>query len=247
MSSPLETPLMTVLSTDTWHKALSSQVGRDKLFRLIQYVCKLVRGLQVGRNVPKVGTPAGRIYAMEMALSKGRQLWRMAKWVSIYANSPTPSISRSNIVRETLGLISDFAFFAYLVCDNVAFVTKSNIMVGDGALATRRAASFWLVAVIASATAAAHSLLTARKQRKLLCDTAKDESNTNIQNELKVVDNRVFLSSVTLAKHSADVVVAGSLASVNQLHPAIVGIFGAFSSAVGLWQAWPRRLLVSTA
>lgn len=235
MATALETPLMTALSAETWHLALSRTEGRDKLFRLAQYACKLARGLQSGTSPPLPGTPSARIAALEGALGASRQLWRLLKWVSVYAK-PRANASRAIRcdVRELCGVISDTALFAYLLLDNVTFIHKARVVDGDIAAATRRAARFWLVAVLASAAAAAHSVVSALHARRV---ARRTKGNVGARTD---ANRRLMRAVAGVVKHGADAVVAGSLTRKEQLHPALVGSLGVISSAIGLWQVWPR-------
>lgn len=240
--------LMSPLAAQTWHQTLTSPVGRDKLFRLIQYACKLVRGAQAGRSSPASGTLAAQIHALESAVSTSRQMWRLLKWVSVYARPHRrPSGTGANYTRELCALVADGALFAYLVLDNIAFIRKTNVLPGDTAATTRRAAKFWLLAVLAQGAAAAHALRDALRMRAALRAQAKrvdadHPARATARAEERNMDRRVAAHTATVAKNAADAVVAGSLASTSPLHPAAVGAFGAFSSAVGLWQAWPRHV-----
>lgn len=254
MATALETPLMTALSVETWHLALSRPDARDKLFRLVQYACKLVRGAQAGSSEPTAHTAAARAAALEGAVGLSRQMWRLLKWVSVYAAPRSTARAAAQCeMRELCALVSDGALFAYLVLDNITFVHRARVVPGDVSVASRRAARFWLVAVLASGVAAAHAAVTLLKRRRaarraLEAAKKKDAPGSTLPSataemraQVHDINARLARALAVLGKHSADAVVAGSLTREKPLHPSLVGMLGVFSSAVGLWQAWPRR------
>lgn len=248
---------MPALAAETWHRTLSKTDGRDKLFRLFQYLCKLLRGLDVGRMAPKSDTTAGKIAALETALGTSRQIWRLFKWASVYAKSRgrLSSLSFAPPLPDLAAVISDAAMFCYYIFDNITFLHRAKLINGEVRAASRRAARFWLVAVIAGLTGTLHNIISLhireRKLRILIAadERAKkdDEETDNVEMETRRVEysavlrkKRAALSVV--AKHSADSVVAWNLSREQQLHPAVVGACGVVSSLVGFSQVWPKYL-----
>lgn len=252
-SSATEASLAPLLHSQTWHDALSRTDGRDKLFRLLQYVCKLLRGTLAGRSAPLAGSAVARIAALEAALGSSRQIWRLFKWVSVYARAPPASVAASRLsfrrapaMPDVAAVAADSALFAYLLADNVAFVRKAGVLPGDAKMAARRAARFWLVAAVASAAGAGVHWWDVHKQMQSLeraleeKGDANDETVKEAKKELELVVRRQRAAAAVAGKHVADAVVATSLSRETPFHPAVVGAVGVFSSAVGLWQVWPR-------
>lgn len=236
---------MPPLAAQTWHLTLSKTDGRDKLFRLLQYLCKLLRGISTGHTPPTPSTPTATLAALESSLAASRQIWRLFKWASVYANRT--HISNTLTLEHITSVTRDFAMFAYYICDNLTFLHKLRLLRGHPKPATRRAARFWLAAVLTAVTAAVHRLHTLhiRQQtlRKVLVARVKagdDATSQRAEHSAVLRARRAALAN--LLKNASDCVVAWNLTRVTPLHPAVVGACGVVSSFVGFTQVWPRYL-----
>lgn len=238
------------LKVSSWHSVLTSVEGRDKLFRLMQYVCRLLRGVYLGRRTPSTNgsTPLTGVYALEGALSLTRQVSRMFKWVSIYAK-----VGQEGFDKNMLKIIADCALAAYYAADNWTVLCKTGLVKRNPTIAARRAGRLWLIAVLASLTSTAveykRNVALEGVVKAFVGRTKKQEEEGPQQPSEQRKDNQLDLRrirrerrilSAVLAKHSADSVVAMSLSKVDALHPALVGACGGLSSIIGFWQTWPK-------
>lgn len=250
-SSPSDPPLMSVLAAETWHRTLSQTDGRDKLFRLVQYVCKLLRGLDAGRGA----APVAQVEALESAMGTSRQIWRLFKWMSVYAKSKSRVAAMQRhaslgtpALPELAAIVSDAALFGYYLMDNITFVHKAKLLPGDVRNASRRAARFWLVAVLAGLAGSLHNLLATYRQHQRLLRALREAKGSEQEHELEAARQvaacarRQRVAMAVCAKHAGDTVVAYSLSKKDQLNPAVVGACGVVSSVVGFWQMWPRYM-----
>lgn len=223
---------MSPLSAETWHQTLSKTDGRDKLFRLAQYACKLVRGLDATRDTPIARSAT--LAAVEAVLASGRQTFRLFKWASVYVRLRTTG----------LGAVGDAALFGYYVMDNVALLTKMGVVKGDAKLATRRAARFWLVACLVGLAVAVRKVAEMGKEAHRLkreVEGEKEEGGDRRRLYEEVLRRR-RAALLVCGKNLGDVVVAGSLSKEQPWHPTLVGTCGVMSSLIGFWQVWPRYL-----
>lgn len=257
--------LMSPLTADAWHSTLSQTDGRDKVLRLMQYVCKLLRALDSGRGSPKAGTMAATAAMVETAVSASRQISRLFKWTSVYANGKSRlfalSLSSTSIL-DLLSLFADASLFSYYALDNAAFAAKMGLLQQPRASTfARRGARFWLAAILCGALAnllrvhAAHA-----RAVKLLEDAgsasddgkpaaANDEvmpyssgaSQDAAQAECRDLAHTQSKALLTLGRQLSDGVVAGSAGWDFGTHPGVVGACGSISSAIGLLQLWPRH------
>lgn len=167
MSATLVASLMTAEAVDS---TLSQTDGRDKVLRLIQYVCKLLQYVDGGKNSDTTGY-AGKAAALESALSASRQAWRLFKWASVYAKgrqrvSLLVSSATSRTIFDVLASVTDLSLLAYYMTDNAAFAAKLGVLPVEARLLGRRAARFWLLAVVAGFSA---SSLRLRMLRARAC------------------------------------------------------------------------------
>lgn len=229
MSSSSHSVPLSPMLLESWNVHLSRTDGRDKLFRLIQYLCKLLRGL----DMTSQPTLSSRLVHLETVLSSGRQTFRLLKWASVF----------SRLRTRGLGGIADCALFCYYLLDNLAFLSKSGLVPLNPKQTTRRAARFWLVATLAALAAGVVELV---KVRKLLQRERKkkeeDGQDTGGDEDMNIAWKRGKEALIKCCKHASDAVVAASLASEKGLHPRTVGACGVVSSCVGFWQTWPRYM-----
>lgn len=223
---------MSPLSADTWHQTLSKTDGRDKLFRLAQYACKLVRGLDAARDTP--AARSATLAAVEAVLASGRQTFRLFKWASVYVKLRTTG----------LGAVGDAALFGYYVMDNVALLMKMGVVKGDVKRATRRAAHFWLVTCLVGLVVGVRRVVEMGKEARRLKREMEGEKEEGGEKRRLYEETlrRRRAAVMVCGKNLGDTVVAGSLSKETPLHPAVVGACGVVSSVVGFWQVWPRYM-----
>lgn len=228
-------------SAVSWHDALSHPDGRDRLFRLLQYTLKFLRGSLAGRNTKNVPPLIARIVALESTLAAARQVWRLFKWSGFYSKTSVrkllqPAALAPTSLTSALATLQDACLASYMALDNITFLTKTSVIAGDIGTASRRAARAWFAASMLGLVNALRRLHTARQS--LLSSPPKGA-------ELRA---RRFAARrhLTLAvKYAGDVVVSYSLTRVGNdgaiAHPALVGACGVVSSLVGFSDVWPRR------
>lgn len=175
------------LTVRAWNTLLTQPDGRDKVLRLVQYICKLLRGVLDARGHPNL-TVSANAAALEGALSSARQAWRLFKWTSIYTKhqhrlsphsySISPSISLlSSVIRtiafdfvhdfnSSLVLLADVGMFLYYVFDNFTFLAKHGLVSANAKKLAKRAAQWWAVGTSAAAISSLfRAYLQTRRQR----------------------------------------------------------------------------------
>ena len=235
--------LMPVTSVETWSRTLASTDGRDKLFRLIQYACRLIRGFETGMNGRPITMIGQRVAALEAALGTSRQMWRLFKWTNVWAKQ-YKTTNDGGVVLDVLGALSDLGLFLYYLFDNLTFVHKVGLVKGNVPTASQRAGKFWLLSTLASLASAIYKLVLLEKnirQMKQSLTVSKDETvNSEAVVELDKMNRRKNILLSIAVKNLSDSVIAGNLARTNKLHPALTGVCGVISSIVGCYQVWPR-------
>lgn len=146
-----------VINADSVHALLSQPDGRDKVLRLIQYVCKMLRWLDkpLHKSTTELSETAA---AIEGALGTSRQAGRLFKWASMYVKLKGRqefrygllSIPRTSRREDILSLIADLAMFSYYITDNLTFSSKLGVIQADTPKLSRRGARLWLTSIIAA-------------------------------------------------------------------------------------------------
>ena len=204
---------------------------------------------------------ASNILAVESAMSTSRQIWRLFKWASIYAKRRN-SLAAVPQLPDIAGLLSDLGMFGYYLSDNYSFLCKVGVTRGNVGIASRRAARFWLAAVLAGLVGSVIKAVELHRRQQVAVrritearakknDGDGDEQTEGAETtspdecipppELRHLVRLKRAALALCAKHLSDAIVASSLSRENQAHPAIVGACGVVSSIVGCWQVWPRH------
>lgn len=177
------TLVTSMITPETWHSILTHPDGRDKLLRLIQYVCKLLRWLEdskyggASNNDTTTTKFATRASSLEGALAISRQAGRLFKWSSMYVKGRrhvnTMSMSRK---EDILGAISDAAMLMYYITDNTAFVAKLGVVNADAKHLSKKGARLWLLAIVAGTLTSAFRI-TELSKRAYALRKASDRRN----------------------------------------------------------------------
>lgn len=159
-NGPLPFAVPSLISPDVWHGVISQPDGRDKVFKLIQYVCKLLRWFDESKrredatrsSSEGLSVSPARAAALETALAGAAQAGRLFKWTSVVVKSrgriQSTLGSPSSMKKEDfLSVVSDLSMFMFYLTDNLSFASKTGLFVADPKKLTKRAFKFWLVAL----------------------------------------------------------------------------------------------------
>jgi Peroxisomal biogenesis factor 11 (PEX11) len=234
-----------LLSSKTWHAALSHPDGRDKIFRLVQFALRLVRGAAAGRTPPnKLPAHLARLAALEATLASARQLWRLFKWTGFYSTASLPPVSTLPTVLPSaaaLATLQDACLAGYFLLDNLSFLSKTSVIPGlaPPPFFARRAGKLWAAANLLGllrsvARLRVLSKAAARATKRGSADAGYDAGS--VRAAMAGMRREAFVA----AAHAGDAVVAFSMATEGRAaHPALVGACGVVSSLVGVWRIWP--------
>lgn len=260
-----------VISADSVHRLLSQPDGRDKVLRLIQYVCKMLRWLDkpLQKRTTELSETAA---AIEGALGTSRQAGRLFKWASMYVKLKgrqefrygLMSTLRTSKREDILSLIADLAMFSYYVTDNLTFSSKLGVIQADTPKLSRRGARFWLTSIVAAMSLSLlriysmnQRIQTLKKMRieRLARQTSTKKYNSNdgdsdddnaesdreTINELNQLRDSRRNRILTAARQVCDLTVACNGSFDVGLHQSFVGLCGTISSTIGLFQIWPAN------
>lgn len=94
------------LPIDPWLKLMSSTMGRDKLYRFVQYLCRLLYGISLRLN--QKGVTSAKLLLLSSSVGLGRKLWRIGKpldhlQVFLRAQSIENDVIRTGSMLKALG------------------------------------------------------------------------------------------------------------------------------------------------
>jgi len=217
-------------------KLLGSTNGRDKLFRVFQYLMRIVRGSQ-----PKGALLTQRALVVERVLSTSRQTFRLLKWVNVIAKQFTPVVSAAPVV-DVLDAAADLCICLFFMFDNLSWLAKATIIKGSGAGFMRRAARFWVAHTVFNVLSQGINIYLIELKRRTLLRSKLSHISLEDEAELRRLRRNQILRGIETIRSSCDTPVSWSLSQYppNQLSPVLTGSLGVVSSLIGVYQQWPK-------
>ncbi|OJA10839.1 hypothetical protein AZE42_00293 [Rhizopogon vesiculosus] len=221
----------------------SSNLGRDKLYRTIQYFSRFLAWYLLSRG-NKV--EAARWSALKSHLAAGRKLMRLGKPAEHLQAALRAAQSTSEVGEQLTTIGRQLAYFGYLTYDAVVWANAAKFISLKPSTAekvTKTSNRFWLAGILFSIT---HGLLKAGR----LAHEAKKLRNSETWGEKDLSDEaQREVRQLALENLRADTryqfiidlcdiwIPASNLALVN-VNDGVVGLAGFISSYMGLRAQW---------
>ncbi|KZT30519.1 peroxisomal biogenesis factor 11 [Neolentinus lepideus HHB14362 ss-1] len=221
----------------------STTLGRDKLYRAVQYFSRFLAWFLLSRGHKE---QAAKWNALKSHLALGRKLMRIGKPVEhLQAVLRAVQAYSASETREQITTIGrQLAYFGYLTYDTIVWANavKFITLKPDTAQKINKTSNrFWLAGILLSIT---HGLLKAgrlaNEAKKLRSKSSEKDIGTEADRELKQRTLELARSG-TRQQFIIDIldvwVPAANLGLVN-LNDGILGIFGFITSVIALRQQW---------
>ncbi|KAI0724401.1 peroxisomal biogenesis factor [Cerioporus squamosus] len=221
-------------------KVLSTTLGRDKLYRGIQYFARFFAWLLLSRGYK---IQAARWDALKSHLALGRKLLRLGKFmenaqaVLKALNAPGEPGERITAIGRQLG------YFGYLSLDNIAWahaIKFYNLAPSTAQKINKRIMQFWFTGIVFSL---AHGLLKAGRlanEVKKLQSQTWTEKSLEAERDLKLQNLQVAREAVRyqFIMDVLDVWIPATNIGLVNLNDGVLGIFGLITSLMALRQQW---------
>ncbi|TFK57145.1 peroxisomal biogenesis factor 11 [Heliocybe sulcata] len=221
----------------------STTLGRDKLYRAVQYFARFLAWFFLSRGNKE---QAARWNALKSHLALGRKLMRLGKPMEhLQAALRALQVYSAQETGEQITTIGrQLAYFGYLTYDAIVWANavKFITLKPDTAQKVNKTSNrFWLAGILLSIT---HGLLKAgrlaNEAKKLRSKSGEKDIGTEADRELKqrTLD---LARSVTRHQFIIDIldvwIPAANLGLVN-FNDGVLGIFGFITSVMALRQQW---------
>eukprot|EP00698_Gefionella_okellyi_P002883 TRINITY_DN12748_c0_g1_i1.p1 TRINITY_DN12748_c0_g1~~TRINITY_DN12748_c0_g1_i1.p1 ORF type:complete len:245 (-),score=33.18 TRINITY_DN12748_c0_g1_i1:176-874(-) len=213
---------------------LSKTDGRDKIYRTLQYGCRLVGHVLAGGMKVSPDSLSAKLTKVSSALSDGRKLLRLFKWLNdvlklsqIYSSAEPMHMQILNVGKSVFNLL-------YYLVDNTQWLGKVGLIQVDNARLSKHSGRFWMISLI---LAIIIDMITYQgllaKRRKLLVAPQLDKE------QVKGIDGKLSTLHLSFLRNSCDMPIAVNAASAGSLSAGTTGFLGLISSAVGLYSLYP--------
>ncbi|KAA8494378.1 Peroxisomal membrane protein 11D [Porphyridium purpureum] len=212
--------------------------GRDKLFRLLQFLARLVRGTSGSVSVQQTALH------VEMTLSSSRQTFRLFKFLNVLAANMVYRVDHGALV-DVIQSLADLAIAMWFVLDNMSWLCKAKLFArGDAAQFSRRAGRFWFLNSVLNVVV---KLLMLRQLQEQAAESRAKADASQVgepaRAEMKLVEKQQRLCMLDLSRSVLDLPISYSMTQLpkQQFSPSLTGACGVISSVIGCWQQWPGK------
>ncbi|EJF66562.1 peroxisomal biogenesis factor [Dichomitus squalens] len=221
-------------------KVLSTTIGRDKLYRAIQYFARFFAWSLLARGYK---IQAARWDALKSHLALGRKLLRLGKSLE-NAQAALRAISAPGETGERITAIGrQLGYFGYLSLDNIGWahsIKFYNLAPSTAQKINKRAMQFWFTGIVFSIV---HGLLKAGRlanEVKQLQGQAWSEKSAEAEREHKLRSLQTAREDVRyqFILDLLDVWIPATNIGLVNLNDGILGIFGFVTSLMALRQQW---------
>ncbi|KAH9857921.1 peroxisomal biogenesis factor 11 [Lenzites betulinus] len=221
-------------------RVLSTTLGRDKVYRGVQYFARFFAWLLLSRGYK---IQAARWDALKAHLALGRKLLRLGKFVE-NAQAALRAIAAPGETGERITTIGrQLGYFGYLLLDNIAWANTIkfyNLKPATAQKINKRVMQFWFTGILFSIS---HGLLKAGRlanEVKKLQGQTWSEKSAEAERDLKLHDLQAAREAVRyqFVIDLLDVWIPATGIGLVNLNDGVLGIFGIITSLMALRQQW---------
>ncbi|GJQ08365.1 hypothetical protein GpartN1_g3302.t1 [Galdieria partita] len=224
---------------ETWSVLLADVDKRDKIYRTIQYLCKLWCAFPYGNSEKKLGARK-----LAKVLSSARQVLRLGKSIQVW-NKIRSQPKMLDPISFSLVRLSDFSFLFYFLYDNIAWLYRSGLVVGKETGPRRKATEFYL-------SGAAFNLLEKARQLWKIAYVERKHSfgQQDSQNEMeeqhlpaydKIWKKQMLITVLICIRLILDIIVAFNILRDDSKDTIFNGVCGSLSSIIAFYLSWPVK------
>jgi hypothetical protein len=210
---------------DKFVKLLAQTDGRDKIYKTLQGVVKILGYQSAGDK-----ELAKKYGALAKSIGEGRSIMRMTKWVGnvnkLQGFASKLGTLNAKMIVEILRVIGDFG---YILGDNLAYLAKYKVLSLDAANVGKNSKIFQFWGYFCAVILDVWALLKNEKQKESDPATYQKERKAGL---LSLTKN--------IADFAATMAAVGYLSAVWSPSAGVTGALGATSGAIATYQNWNK-------
>ncbi|GAA5937310.1 Pex11p [Sporobolomyces koalae] len=233
---------MTVVHQLVLHPAItaslkvgSTTVGRDKLYRAVQYFARFLAFYCLRKGYSN--ETVARLSALKSTLGMSRKLMRIGKPLE-HAQAAVKALDVNDSVLKFTAIGRQLGYAGYLFNDMLVWAhsTKVRPLSADKyATINRRAAKLWFTGISFSLISSVYKLVGLRK-RQALASRPLGDAEKELDRKVQVRQIRTQIEAVRtqLVQDSLDILLPAGTLGYHHLDDGILGIVGVITSLMGL-------------
>ncbi|KAM0751347.1 peroxisomal biogenesis factor 11 [Meredithblackwellia eburnea MCA 4105] len=215
-------------------KVGSTTVGRDKLYRTIQYTARFLAWycLRKGYTTETVA----RLSALKSTLGLSRKLMRIGKPLE-HGQAAIKALDVSDPVLKFTALGRQLGYAGYLYHDMLAWAHTAKVYPFAPETIKKindRAAKLWLTGILFSIVSSIYKLLGLRKKEALARRVGPSEKETDRKASLKAIRVQQGAVRYQLVQDLLDSLLPSGSLGYHHLDEGVLGIAGTITSIMGL-------------
>ncbi|GAA5832079.1 hypothetical protein JCM3766R1_003709 [Sporobolomyces carnicolor] len=233
---------MTVVHQLVLHPAItaslkvgSTTVGRDKLYRAVQYFARFLAFYCLRKGYSN--ETVARLSALKSTLGMSRKLMRIGKPLE-HAQAAVKALDVSDPVIKFTALGRQLGYAGYLFNDMLVWAHSTKVRpLAPTQYNTiqRRAAKLWFTGIAFSLVSSVYKLVGLRKRQQVVA-RPRGDAEKEIERKIEVRNIKAQIKAVQtqLVQDSLDILIPSGTLGYHSLDDGVLGLVGTVTSFMGL-------------
>ncbi|KAM0788773.1 hypothetical protein ACM66B_002863 [Microbotryomycetes sp. NB124-2] len=212
----------------------STTVGRDKLYRAIQYAARFLAFYTLRKGYTK--DTVAQWAALKSTLALSRKLMRIGKPLE-HLQAAVKSLDIADPVLKFTALGRQLGYAGYLVNDMLVWAHTAKVRPFTTPTITKinqRAARFWFTGIAFSIVSSVYRLVDLNRREQQARRVRSSEKEVERKAELKAVLAQRSAVRTQLLQDSLDILIPSGTLGYHKLDDGIIGLVGVVTSIMGL-------------
>ncbi|GAA5841332.1 hypothetical protein JCM9279_000616 [Rhodotorula babjevae] len=232
---------MTVVHQLVLHPAISASlkvgsttVGRDKLYRAIQYYARFLAWYCLRKGY--ANETVAHLNALKSALGLSRKLMRIGKPLE-HAQAAVKSLDIQDSVLKLTTVGRQVGYAGYLVHDMLVWLHSAKVYSFSPVTYKRiqlRAARLWMTGIACSIVCSVYKLYGLQQREAAVRRAFGGEKVDERKVELKTIRTQQAATRYQLVQDSLDILIPSGTLGYHSLNDGVIGLAGTVTSFMGL-------------
>ncbi|KAJ1918493.1 Peroxisomal membrane protein PMP27 [Tieghemiomyces parasiticus] len=240
---------MASVTARTYMQFAATTMGRDKMYRFVQYFCRFLSFYAMKYGYPK--SVVGPLNALKSSIGLTRKLMRVGKPIDFYYGAVQAFKTTPDDLLRLLRTGKQGFMALYMCVDSLQWIHGVNAYkFKNHASLVRLGAKFWMTAIALSWLAGAYQLYTngqrlssLRPRLALFSDKAADTEEAQREAAAATGERKVIVRQ--LVQDSLDILIPAHTLQYHGLGEGIVGLAGTITSLMGAEPQWNKFYLAN--
>ncbi|KAF9966977.1 Peroxisomal membrane protein PMP27 [Actinomortierella ambigua] len=229
------------INVQPWLKYTATTVGRDKIYRAVQYFSRFLAWYLLRQGYTK--ETVARFNSLKKTLGLSRKLMRFGKPIEHIENAAKATAVKDEFVRfATIG--KQLAYAGYLTLDGIIFIDGSGAYKFKNIKKYQELANrFWLAGIVFGFIGGLYKTrqVQIRKESALRGLSNQSESEkSHARTELKAIAKEQYSINKQLVQDGLDMLIPATGLGYLSLDDGIIGLIGTVTAIMGAQSQWAK-------